>query len=53
MVIVLSREQAVEAKQIAADLGLPVEEVVERLLSEPLAAHIRGSRERVGIFTGS
>lgn len=49
MVIVLSREQAEEAAQIAADLDLPVSEVVERLLSEPLAAHIRGSRERLTV----
>ena len=52
MVIVLSREQATEARQLAADLDLTVEEVVERLLSEPLAAHIRGSRETVTV-TGS
>ena len=49
MVIVLSRQQAEEAAQIAADLDLPLNEVVERLLSEPLAAHLRGSRETVTV----
>ena len=49
MVIVLSREQAEQAKQLAADLELPLNEVVERLLSEPLAAHLRGSREMVTV----
>lgn len=37
VVIVLSREQAVEVSLLAADLDLPESEVVRLLLSEPLS----------------
>lgn len=37
MVVTLVREQEERVSQIAADLGLPVETVVELLLSGPLS----------------
>ena len=40
MVIVLHPEQAATVSLLAADLDLPVETVIEHLLSGPLSRHL-------------